>query len=300
MLSATTLKKQVSDYMHHLQFPTDAQADLLAALDKICADGTSFAAVSEIAATYSADFHCHFTPILAQMRELCERLDIHTYTGDLLLYLCLADILRAHYRARGIEEEIFWRSVADLSYKLEECRLVHGINGSFVGSWFAGFFKLERFALGRLQFELTYFKKPCTCHGIPLPVGTKAISVHIPRTGTRLDHAQVQKAYEMAKAFFADEFLNVPTVFTCSSWLLYPWNLEILSPTSNLRTFIADYEIVRSGDYDDYSALWRLFDCSYTGNPDDLPQDSSLRRAYAARVKRGEPTGYGVGVFFKN
>jgi hypothetical protein len=156
---------------------------------------------------------------------------------------------------------------------------------------------LERFALGRLQFELMSLKKPGAYRGKVFPEGTTVINVHIPRTGTRLDHAEVEKAYKMARKFFADAFPAGPAIFNCSSWLLYPWNLEVLSPSSNLRAFIGDYEIVRSGDYEDYSSLWRLFDCNYTGNPDDLPQDSSLRRAYAARVKRGEPTGYGVGFF---
>ncbi len=300
MLAPTALKEQVTYYMQKLSFPADAQAELLAALDKICADGASFSAVSGIAVTYAADFRCHFTPILEQTRALCAKLDIHTYVGELLLYLCLADILRAHYRAEGLDEAIFWSSLADLGYKLEECRLIYGINGSFVGRWFAGFFKLERFALGRLQFELTTLKKPGSYRGTPLPEGSTAINVHIPRTGTRLDHAQVEDAYKTARKFFADTFGDGPAVFTCSSWLLYPWNLEILPPNSNLRAFIADYEIAQSGDYPDYSSLWRLFDCNYTGNPDDLPQNSSLRRAYAARVGRGEPIGYGVGFFLKD
>ncbi len=297
MLCTEVLKEQVSHYMQQLHFPQDACADLSAALAQICADDAAFAAVSDMCAIYAADCHCHFTPFLEQTDAICHRLGIHPYTGGLLLYLCLADTLLAHYRSAGHSDALFWNALADLSYKLEECRLVHGINGSFVAQWFAGFFKLERFAFGRLQFEPYLLKKPCTCRGIPLPVGAKAIAVHIPRTGTRLDHDLVKEAYETARDFYKDEFGGSPVVFSCSSWLLYPWNLEILSPTSNLRAFIEDYEIVRSGDYPDYSSLWRLFDCNYTGDPDALPQNSSLRRAYAARVKRGEPTGYGVGFF---
>ena len=297
MLTPNILKEWVAFYMQQLRFPEDAQGDLLAALDKICQDGASFAAVSDIVAAYAADHACHFTPVLEKVCELCERLDIHTYVGELLIYLCLADAMRAHYRAKGHSEDLFWNALADLGYKLEECRLIYGINGSFVGKWFAGFFKLERFALGRLQFELMALKKEGAYRSQVFPEGTTVINVHIPRTGTRLDHDEVENAYRMARKFFADAFPKGPAIFNCSSWLLYPWNLEILSPTSNLRAFIQDYEIVRSGDYEDYSALWRLFDCNYTGNPDDLPQNSSLRRAYAARVKRGEPTGYGVGFF---
>jgi hypothetical protein len=35
----------------------------------------------------------------------------------------------------------------------------------------------------------------------------------------------------------------------------------------------------------------------YKGNVDELPQDTSLRRAYAEWIRNGEPTGWGYGVF---
>ena len=131
-----------------------------------------------------------------------------------------------------------------------------------------------------------------------LPEGTKALNVHIPRTGTRLLHDEVLASYNKAKEFFAAEFVGGPTVFTCASWLLYPWNMTVLSAGSNLRAFCEDYEIVSSSENTEYKNLWRLFDCEYTGDPDALPQDTSLRRAYAARVKRGEPLGSARGIFF--
>ena len=114
MLTPHILKKQVDCYMQSLRFPKDAQVDLLAALDKMCQNGASFAAVSELVATYSADHQCHFTPILEKTREICTDLNIHTSTGELLLYLCLADTMRAHYRERGYGEELFWNALADL------------------------------------------------------------------------------------------------------------------------------------------------------------------------------------------
>ena len=101
----------------------------------------------------------------------------------------------------------------------------------------------------------------------------------------------------MAAVFFKDTFKGIPTVFTCHSWLLYPWNLDVLSPTSNLRAFCADYKIIGTADYPNYDNAWRLFDCLYTGDASALPRDSSLRRAYADRIARGEPMGNGLGVF---
>ena len=49
--------------------------------------------------------------------------------------------------------EIFINSFLDLKYKLEECKLVKGIRGSFVSGWFGGWFNFSLLALGRLQFE---------------------------------------------------------------------------------------------------------------------------------------------------
>ena len=34
---------------------------------------------------------------------LCEKMDIHPFTGRLLLYICMPDDMRAHYVARGID-----------------------------------------------------------------------------------------------------------------------------------------------------------------------------------------------------
>jgi hypothetical protein len=163
--------------------------------------------------------------------------------------------------------------------------------------WFSGFFKVQRFALGRMQFELTNLKKSYTCNGVTLPEGQLAIGVHIPRTGGPLLHGDVLAAYRLAADFFAAHFKDTPTVFTCHSWLLDPWNLTVLRPDANIAAFIRDFEIVEVEQCADYSQLWRLFDCLYTGDPDALPANSSLRRAYIERVKRGEKTAVGLGIF---
>jgi hypothetical protein len=235
--------------------------------------------------------------MLADAVELGETLSIHAYTISLLLFLCLSKALYQRYQKNGMDECIYYHSMEDLGYKLEECRLVYGINGSFVASWFSGFFAMTRFALGRLQFELIPTAEAFTVGGKKIPAGSNAINVHIPRTGTRLVHKQVVEAYRLAAEYFRDAFDDGQVVFICKSWLLDPWNQTVLKPGSNLAQFCEDYEIVKTGKYDDYRELWRLFDCQYTGDATKLPQDSSLRRAYAERVARGEPTGWGWGMF---
>ena len=44
--------------------------------------------------------------------------------------------------------------------------------------------------------------------------------------------------------------------------------------------------------------MWRLFDMDYTGDLDDFPGDSTLRRNYKQFLKDGGRVGEGYGVFF--
>lgn len=292
-----TIKQNVRTVMERLSFPDDARAVFLDALERIAADNTAAAWLKHLISQYDESEHCDYNRLLADSRALGAALDIHEYTMALLLFLCFAERLRARYAERGLCDEVYWNSMADLRYKLEECRLVHGVVGSFVAPWFGGFFDLTRFALGRLQFEIIRTGKAFTVGGELLPAGSPVINIHIPRTGTRLAHGEVLDAYRRAAAWFRAELGEHPTVFTCSSWLLFPWHLTVLAPTSNLAAFIGDFEIVESKDYANYHEVWRLFDCHYTGDPDALPQDSSLRRAYVDRIRSGLPTGSGRGFF---
>lgn len=293
-----TIKQNALALTERLNFPADARAVFADALERIAADPVAAAWLCRLVEQYeTCQGSCDYNRMLADGQAMGRALGLHAHTVDLLLFLCLGEPLRARYAARGVDESVWHNSMMDLRYKLEECRLVYGTVGSFVAPWFGGFFDMTRFALGRLQFEIIHTSKEYTLGGAPLPAGTPAINIHIPRTGTRLEHAQVLEAYRAAAAWFADTFPDGTALFTCSSWLLDPWHLTVLSPTSNLAAFIGDFEIVESRHYVNYGELWRLFDCLYTGNPADLPRDSSLRRAYADRVARGEPTGSGRGFF---
>jgi hypothetical protein len=213
----------------------------------------------------------------------------------------MAQKLRSRYAERGFSEHLFYNSMMDLRYKLEECRLVYGVVGSFVCKWFRRFFDLSRFALGRLQFETVETKENYILFGKTVLAGSPAINVHIPRTGTRLDRDEVLASYCLAEDFFNPLFSDGPILFTCNSWLLDPWNETVLKPESNLARFAKDFIIVKSGLYENYDEAWRLFDCKFNGDVTELPQDSSLRRAYARRIGNGEKMGWGIGLFlFQN
>ena len=207
----------------------------------------------------------------------------------------MSERLHKLYNEKGIDDTIFYNTMLDLRYKLEECKLVHNQIGTFVPKWYKGFFEMKIFALGRLQFEINHTWFDCKVNGKTIPKGTKVLSVHIPRTGTKLEHSLVLESYKNAKQFFKDEF-NEDIIFICNSWLLYPWNRTVLKDGSNLALFYDDFTVVQSGEYNNYSEIWRLFDCLYDGNPDNLPSDTSLRRAYIERIKSNLPIGHGTGV----
>lgn len=218
------------------------------------------------------------------------------YTGNLVAFICLSKILRVFYLQNGLSEQLWQTSMQDLKWKMVECKKVYNIWGTFVPEWFEGFFRMERFGFFKLQFEI----KSLNCHykeaGIILTPESQVINVHIPRTGTKLEQECVQGAYRTAADSFKKRYGLKNIAFVCESWLLYPPNKEVLSPDSNLYAFISAFEILEWGEYKDYSEVWRLFDMNYDGDITKLPQDTSLRRAYAEWIRQGKKTGWGYGI----
>ena len=284
------LKDIARQLMQNLNFPLDAQKELLYSLD-ILSKNDEFKKIVEQYDFASFDFQ----KMIDDTKTLANNKGICVYTAHMLLFICLAPKLYKKYIEKGIGEKIFYDTMMDLRYKLEECRLVHGVYGTFVPNWYKGFFEMRIFALGRLQFEINNIWFDCEAQDHKITNGTKVLSVHIPRTGTPLNHDLVNESYSQAKQFFKEQFNN-NIIFICNSWLLYPWNRTIYKEGSNLAQFYDDFTIVSFGDYQNYSESWRLFDCLYDGNLDKLPNNTSLRRAFIERIKNNDPIGHGTGV----
>ena len=292
------IKKNVICIMEQLMFPIEAQSVFIDAMDIISADSGATSWLKDLIEQYEiSEDSFDYKGMLLEWEVIGTELGIHHHTMAMLIFLCLCVPLRNRYLVRGLDLKVWHDSIMDLRYKLEECRLVYGTVGTFVAPWYSGFFDMTRFALGRLQFEITYTKEEYIVGGVCIREGSPAINIHIPRTGTRLDHNEVLNSYRAAADWFSAIFPEGEALFTCNSWLLDPWNLTVLNPTSNLANFINDFEIVQVYSYENYNELWRLFDCNYNGNPAILPRNTSLRCAYAERVARSELTGAGRGFF---
>ena len=250
-----------------------------------------FDALSVYEANHKIDYA---EEIIGRAKKITELTDTHPYTVEFLLFVCMTKRLKVLYEEKDLDMQIYRDCVLDLKWKLNECKEVRGICGSFVALWFSGFFNLERFALGRLQFELTKARADYQKDGVTLKKGESiVINVHIPRTGTPMDKESCDRSYAMAREFFKNATGN-DYVFVCHSWLLFPQNKEILPSHTNVYRFMSEYDIVDWG-YNEGNDLWRLFDTQEM-NPDRLPTNGSLRRAYVEHLKKGKRVGWGYGV----
>ncbi len=300
MLNEKEMLEVIERNMEIIGFPEEAVDTFVCVYNHIIEREEEFSLFASSVEKYRLDRDVDMTPIFEEIKASASRLAIHEYTMYMLLLLAMSDAMRDHYDKAGIDRKIFVNSLKDLKYQLETCLDLYGVWGHSVPSWDVGFLRHTTLCFGRLQFQDTKLGIECNIDGYDLTSDTRAIFVHIPRTGTRLNHDEVLAAYSAAAEYFAPLFGDAPIVFACNSWLLYPKNLEFLSETSNMRAFCNDFKIVQVTDYQNYNDTWRVFDKIYTGNPDDMPADSSLRRAYINLMKRGEKTGRALGVFVYN
>ena len=295
MTDFTILREYLADFFTEFSYDSADAAVLTDAFDRIVARPEAAALLHDCLAAYDADFETDYNDILAKSAEMAQMLRISPFTTDLVVFILMSHRLRELYDERGLPRETWHLSMCDLKYKLDECKAVKGIVGSFVANWFPGFFRLIMFGLGRLQFEVITFGRDFS----QLKNGDRVINIHIPRDGTPLDAASCADAYAKAKEWFRGQATDFDgkVAFHCDSWLLYPGILPALKDTSNVKRFAGSFDVYDVHEYFDGHNLWRLFDTDEK-NPARLPADSSLRRAYVDRMKAGLPQGSGRGVFF--
>lgn len=286
----------ISDILQQFDFPQEARPVVMETYDKICSDPSFFERFQSIVGEYEKTCLCDYAKLFADTEKLAEDMGIHKETVFLVLFLVMTKQARVYHQQNGLPDESWKKGVEDIKYKTVEGILVRGRVG-VISNWYIRFFKCTRTSFGNLQFEtLEYpFSQPYQGQGVYLTPEDQVLRVHIPRTGGPL--VGIEEAYRQAYEFYKPVFGDKPVVFYCGSWLLYPKTLELLKPTSNIRRFAADYDIVEVRDDPDYSSAWRLFDKEYTGDPDLLPADSSLRRGYIEIIRRGEKIGIARGIY---
>ena len=133
-----------------LCFPTEASEYLDECLEKILKTDSAMHYMGLAMDSFFLPGSEEYTEHLQKVSDLS---GVHRYSVDMVFILLCARPLRYIYQNKGLGEELFIDTMMDAKYKLMECKAVHDIWGTFVLTWFKGFFTLDRFKLGRLQYD---------------------------------------------------------------------------------------------------------------------------------------------------
>ena len=137
-------------------YPAEAREAIIKAEEKILADEKANKIYESMYKKYWVQKK-NFGEFRDKTKALAELIGEHEYTVHLVLLLNCTKPLLAAYKKQGISEEIYWTSVLDLKSKMLECKENYDVWGTFVEGWFRSFYTLERFGIGRFQFDLSDF-----------------------------------------------------------------------------------------------------------------------------------------------
>ena len=218
------------------------------------------------------------------------------YMLQLLAWLHLIPYLKSRYEELGIEESIFVSTMKDITYKINECKMVHGTCGVFVDFFFLNF-DVKLFEIGRLQYEVNRYPMQLTySYGdYTFQLGDPVYSCHIPSSGkltTELCMDSFQKAYEFFKPYLKGTVLPI----LCRSWLLHePYANEVFPEGSNMQKFARMFDVFHNSPAE-FTECWRVFGKYYEGTTEGLPADNTLRRNFIQYINNGGTFGNGSGM----
>lgn len=287
----------LQDYFAQYDYPEEGAQYLLSTMQKI-AGSSLWETLSDGVRSYEQGMlqtHEDLSALLTGIRQESINNNVPSESGELLFFLLCMKHLKTLYDHVGLPEKYYRGVTMDLRSKLNECKAVKGIWGSFVAPWFAGFFAMTRFVIGRLQYEMIQMPAYISPDGKYCFQGQPAVNVHIP-SGCPLRIEDVQASMAEAAQFFARHFPGKQVLFHCNSWLLFPGHYEMLPPDSGIRRFMDEFTIIHTSTHADRHDLWRLFETMDVEYPNRLPQNTALRREYVRWLLSGKPVGSGVGI----
>ena len=189
----------MKDFKHALlvmekqDYPADAREVIIRANEKIIANEKANKIYESMYRAYWKNKK-NFGEFSDKTKALAELIDENIYTVNLVLLLNCTKPLKAAYKKAGISEEIYWTSITDLKVKMLECKENFDVYGTFVEGWFMGFFKLERFGLGRFQYDLSDFGEEFyDDNGVFIKDSEFCLGMHIP-SHLRRENGFLQKS----------------------------------------------------------------------------------------------------------
>ena len=288
------MKEYIKQFVNEYDCPEECGAVLLSAYDRL----SEYEEFNSLVDEYYID---NKIPIFRDVIEkLSKKIGIHEFTGYGVLFVCISKQTKEVCRKWNWDDDMFRRGMLDIKYHFLECFECHKVWGVPAPGWITGIVTGGVVSLGRMQFLIkTYNGENVKIGEHILEKGTKYIDAHIPGSGEPFDENARMDAYEKAYKYFGNVSGDGPCFFGCESWLLFPPNKEILDPESNIVSFMNEFTVVKETIFEESEILrdaWRVFGYVEDGTPyENLPEKSSLQRAYKKWLLDGNLLGMGMG-----
>lgn len=279
----------ISQIMSLIEFPSDAVKFFEDIYAGIWADEKLYQKLCDLRELYFDRFNCD--EVTTGISEICEKLGCHKYSMDMLFLLFCTISLERIYAEKGYSKDFFIHNIKDLCYKVLECKKVHGFYGIMNMPWQEGLFNLDRFALGRLQYD--HYKALFDYKDI-VKKGDDVIHIHIPSSGPLLPE-DVEESFRMAYDFFGPTHGD-KLILMSNTWLLYPPMVKAVFPEgSNSRLFYERFDVIHETQDAADSNIWRVFYVK-TNDLSSLPQNTGMQKRLYGYLAEGNHTGFGYGM----
>ena len=219
------------------------------------------------------------------------------YTLQLLFWLHCVPDLQEVYQRNQIAVEVLYDTLCDLTYKVNECKKLHGVCGVCV-PWFYLIFNFQLFAFGRLQYQTMKYERADYRFGdYTLKHGDVIYGCHIPSSGKLLPELCMD-SLEQAYRFFKDKLKDDILPVGCDTWLLYPPYLEkVFAEGSNIKEFSKLFDITETRCIGKtFSVCGSIFDKAFSGSTKDLPSNTTLQKRFIEYIDNDGDFGYGFGI----
>ena len=147
------MREYIKNFMEMQEYPAEAASALLLAYDKLMGCDESREVFEKYLSEYEKNDRTNFGEFIVLAAKAGNCVEMDGRTTQFICFLCALKHLKVMYEKRGLPLDVYYDTARDMRYKLMECYKMYGVWGSFVASWFYGAFVLDRFEIGRLQYE---------------------------------------------------------------------------------------------------------------------------------------------------
>ncbi len=293
------MREYLREFFDEFEYDMADRCAISCAYERIMASMRGGELLLSLLRGYDADTRFIKAEHISELQEIAKVSCVHIQTVILLTVILLSRKMRERLLKLGLTKRIIATTLYDLKWKMEEGKKIHGVVGTEHFDWYTRFLELRLFALGRLQFELrSYQGETVTVGERMIKEGTPVLYTHIPRCGAPLDIKLCNASFKEATKVFS-KLLGIEDIpILCSSWLLYPKNRDFLPEDSNIVRFMNRFTVfsVEHCRRDRNSVIPFVFEAKMNTKIEDLPEETSLQRAYKAHLLDGGRMGVGKGI----